>query len=421
MAANNYPGPETIHRYQLDNGIVVLAYENFAAESVEVEGLVWAGGLGESRAQAGLAAFVANCLMRGTRSRSFETIYDELESVGAELGFSAGRYTTGFSGSSLAEDIDLILTLAAGALRYPSFPAEQIEKVRGEILTGLQIQANDTRRQASKAFHALLYGDHPYGSHLSGTPETITSLKRDDLAAFHAAYYGPRQMIVTVVGAVKAGEAAAKVQRVLGDWTHPSQAHLPAVPDAPRPAELARTHVRMPGKTQSDIVLGLPGPRRSVSDYQDIRLANTILGVFGMSGRLGKTVREEQGLAYYVYSSLHSSLGPSPWVAGTGVAPDKVEQAIESIRQQIQRLQDALVPVDEVEDSKAYLTGSLPVSLETNDGLAGILTDMELYNLGLDYLLRYTDMVNEVTPQRVQAAAQKYVSADEIAVAVAGP
>ena len=282
MAANNYPGPETIHRYQLDNGIVLLAYENFAAESVEIEGLVWAGGLGESRAQAGLAGFTASSLMRGTHSRAFETIYDELESVGAELGFSAGRYTTGFSGSGLSEDFNLILTLAADALRHPSFPTEQIEKLRGEILTGLQIQANDTRRQASKAFYTLLYGDHPYGSSLSGTPESILSIKREDLAAFHAAYYGPRRMIVTVVGAVKAEEAAAQVQRLLGDWTHPAQVHLPAVPDAPRPAELARTHVRMAEKTQSDIVLGLPGPRRSAPDYQDIRLANTILGVFGM-------------------------------------------------------------------------------------------------------------------------------------------
>ncbi|MCA9937796.1 MAG: insulinase family protein [Anaerolineales bacterium] len=421
MTAKNYPGPDSIHRHQLENGIVVLAYENFASESIEVEGLVWAGALGEDHNQAGLAAFTARTLMRGTQNRSFESLYDELESVGAQLGFSAGRHTTGFSAASLAEDLDLVLTLAADTLRNPVFPADHVEKVRGEILTGLQIQANDTRSQASKAFYALLYNGHPYGTELSGTPETVTSLTPEDLHAFHAAYYGPRQMIVTIVGAVKAEEAVDKVRRVLGDWSRPGQLTLPDVPDAARPPSITRTHVRMAEKTQSDIVMGLPGPRRSAPDFQDARLANTILGVFGMYGRLGKTVREEQGLAYYVYSRLSGSLGPAPWIAGTGVAPDKVEQAIAGIRQEIHRIQDELVPVEEVEDSKAYLTGSLPVSLETNDGLASIITDMEVYNLGLDYLRRYPDMVNEVTPERVQAAARKYFSADEIAIAVAGP
>jgi zinc protease len=177
----------------------------------------------------------------------------------------------------------------------------------------------------------------------------------------------------------------------------------------------------MPDKSQSDVVLGLPGPRRSAPDYQDVRLANTILGIFGMYGRLGKTVREAQGLAYYVYSRLHGGLGPAPWFCATGVGPENVEQAITSIQAEIRRMQDALVPADEVADSQAFLTGSLPVSLETNSGLGSVLTDMELYGLGLDYLQRYVEMVNEVTADKIQLAAQKYWSADEIAIAVAGP
>jgi zinc protease len=148
---------------------------------------------------------------------------------------------------------------------------------------------------------------------------------------------------------------------------------------------------------------------------------NTILGVFGMMGRIGKSVREEQGLAYYASSQLSGSIGPTPWTASAGVAPDKVEQAIDSIRAEIRRIQDEPVSAEELADSQAFRTGSLPVSLETNSGLAGIITDIEYLNLGDDYLQRYLEIIPAITPERIQAAAQKYLSADEIAIAVAGP
>jgi zinc protease len=148
---------------------------------------------------------------------------------------------------------------------------------------------------------------------------------------------------------------------------------------------------------------------------------NTILGVFGMMGRIGKSVREEQGLAYYAYSTLHGGLGPSPWSASAGVAPEMVEQAIDSIRAEIRRIQTEPVTAEELADSKAYRTGSLPVSLETNSGLTNIIIDMELYQLGLDYLQRFPALINAITREQVQAAAQKYLSSEQIGVAVAGP
>lgn len=421
MANNHYPSPESIHRRVLANGITVLAYENFAAELVVIEGLVRAGALAEGRDMAGLAGFTAECLLRGTQQRTFEQIYEELESVGADLGFSGGRHATDFSGSALVEDFDLLLKLLAESLRYPTFPAGQVEQVRGQILTGLHMRANDTRRMAGLAFRELLYGDHPYGYSADGYVETIRTIGRDELAQFHTDYYGPQGMIVTVVGAVKADDALTRVETAFGDWLPPQQKTLPTVPPAARPPDLTRRIVPMPGKTQTDVVLGLPGPLRSVPDYQEARLMNTILGVFGMMGRLGETVREKQGLAYYVHSQLQGGLGPSPWTVSTGVAPDQVEQAIQSILHEIGRIQEEPVPEEELADSQAFLTGSLPVSLETNEGLASILTDMELYELGLDYLQRYPGMIQAITPAQVQAAARKYLSASQLAIAIAGP
>lgn len=421
MQNGNYPSSQTIHHHQLANGLIVLVYENFASQSVVVEGLARAGALAEERDKAGLAHFTAASLMRGTHKRSFEQIYEDLESVGADLGFSSGQHTTGFSASSLVEDLDLVLDLLAQSLRQPTFPPDQVEQVRGQLLTGLQIRANDTRSRAGLAFDELLYQDHPYGRSGLGYIETIPRISREDIATFHDSFYGPREMIITLVGAIKAEDAQARVESVFGDWDSARQLVLMDVPAAPRPESLRRTAVIMPGKTQSDIVLGLPGPSRFAPDYLDASLMNTVLGVFGMMGRIGKSVREEQGLAYYAYSRLQGGLGPSPWYAAAGVAPQNVERPIESIRQEIERIQNEPVPADELADSQAYRTGSMPVGLETNSGLAEVIIDMELYGLGLDYLVNFPDLIWAITPERVQAAAQKYLSTEQIAIAAAGP
>lgn len=421
MADASYPGPDNILRQRLPNGIVVLVYENFASETVVIDGVVRAGALVEQRQKAGLANFAAMLLMRGTEARTFEQIYEDLESVGASLGFSGGNHTTGFSAHCLAEDVDLVLELLSQSLREPTFPAGQVEQVRGQIVTSLQMRANDTRRTASLAFNELLYGDHPYGRSSLGYLDSIRQITRGDIAEFHASYYGPAEMIITIVGAISADSALNKVAALLGEWQRPEQKKLPDVPDAPRPDAIQRSFVDMPGKTQADIVLGLPGPRRSAPDYLDASLMNTILGVFGMMGRVGQSVRIEQGLAYYAYSRLQGGLGPAPWYASAGVAPANVEQAITTILSEVNRIQDELVSEEELSDSQAFRTGSLPVSLETNSGLANVIGDIELYDLGLDYLSRYPEMIRDITAERVQKAAQKYLSAEQLAIAVAGP
>jgi zinc protease len=177
----------------------------------------------------------------------------------------------------------------------------------------------------------------------------------------------------------------------------------------------------MPQKSQSDIVVGWPGPLRSAPDYLDASMANTILGVFGMMGRLGQKVREEQGLAYYAYSRLHGGLGPAPWYISTGVDPDNVELALESIFQEVNRLRSEPVPEEELADSQAYRKGSLPVGLETSGGLASVITDIELYELGLDYLHKLPAKLESITIQSVQMAAVKYLDTEQVVIAVAGP
>lgn len=421
MSDSSIPGPESIVRHVFDNGIILLVRENFSSPSVVIEGALWAGSLDEPEAQAGLAAFVADAVTRGTQRRTFAQIYEEVESVGASFGVEGGRHTTGFGAKGLAEDLGLLLDILSDVLRRPTFPPEEVEKVRGEILTDFRVRAHDTRRMASLEFRALAYPNHPYGRSVEGYPETVTPITVGDLVAFHRTHYGPQGMIVSIVGAVKAEQAIEWVGHAFGDWANPDKPERPPLPPVEPITSVREKRVSISGKTQSDIVMGWIGPARNEPDYLEAAVANTILGVFGMYGRLGDNVRDVQGLAYYAYSRLEGGLGPGPWTAVAGVAPSTIDRAINSIRHEVRRLQDERVGEEELADNKAYLTGSLPLRLETNEGVAQALLDMERYGLGLDYLQRYADLINAITPEQVQAAAQKYLNPDAYALAVAGP
>ncbi len=206
----------------------------------------------------------------------------------------------------------------------------------------------------------------------------------------------------------------------LGGW-QARDLHAVAYPPVDPARRVVRREQVLPGKVQSDIVLGGPAVRRSDPDYDAVRLANTVLGRFGMMGRLGENVREQHGLAYYAYSSIAASKEPGAWEVIAGVNPANVERCLEAVNEELARLASELVPEEELGDSKALLTGSLPLRLETNEGVADTILDMVWYDLGLDYLHRYADMINGVTAEQVRTVAGKYLRPDAHVVAIAGP
>jgi len=417
----SFPSAETITRTALSNGITVLVYENHSSPAVVLSGYLWAGSLSEPAEQAGLAAFAVGMLMRGTENRTFDEINETLESVGSQLGFRSGVHSVGFGGKALAEDLDLLLDILADNLQRPTFPGKETETLRGQILTDLQRRAHDTRRVAQLTFDALLYPDHPYGRSIQGYEETVSALSRDDIVQYYQQHYSPEGMVLAVVGAVSADTAVEKVQAALGSWQPAGARPNRNIPPAVTLDELRRQTTVVEGKTQSDIVLGWPAMARQDADFMKARLANTILGVFGMMGRLGDSVRDEQGLAYYVYSSLQAGLGAGPWLAVAGVNPASVERAVDGILHEVRCLRDEPVPAQELADSQSFLTGSMPLRLETNEGLAGTILDIERYDLGFDYLRRYPDLVNSVTVDDVREVARKYLDPEVYALAVAGP
>ncbi len=422
MTPGALPGPDDIARRELPNGAVILARENPHAPSVVIAGSVHAGSVFDPPERLGLAAFVAASLLRGTTTRDFAAIHELLEGNGASLSISGGLHTAGFSGKSLAEDLALLLDLASDSLRRPAFDLAQVERLRGEMITGQKIREQDTRYLAGRTFRALAYPpDHPYSRPSSGTLDTLAAIDRDDLRDFYRQHYDPRGLIVVIVGAVEPDAALDAAERAFGDWANGTASRSIAVPDAPPLVEAASETVRVPGTSQADLVLGVPGPARSAEDWHAANLANNVLGVFGMYGRIGAEVREKRGLAYYSYSHLDGGLGPGAWRVVAGVDPANVEQAVGAIRAEIRRLLDHGVTGDELADSKANFIGRLPLQLERNEGVAGAILSMERYALGLDYLERYARTIEAVSAEAVVAAARRYLDADRTALAIAGP
>ena len=418
---SSLPSPEDIYRTTLSNGIIVLARSNFNSPSISMGGYVPAGSIFESDEKLGLADFVASSLMRGTQTRSFDAIYNELESVGASMGFDSGVHNTSFGGRSLVEDFPLLLKLLAESLQTPTFPKNEIETLRAQMLTGLAIRAQDTSELAAMAFDRMLFEGHPYSRPADGFVETIQAITRKDMQEFHRRHFGPRGMVIAIVGAINPKKAVEALENVLGGWQVPGQVGALALPPHKPVKKTVKHHHVLAGKSQSDLVIGMIGPKRNDPEYFSASLGNSVLGQFGMMGRIGEVVREKSGLAYYASSSLNAGTGTGSWEISAGVNPKNLKKAIDLIEKELRRFVKSGVTKEELADSQANYIGRLPLSFESNNGVASALLNIERYSLGLDFYQRYEGMVRGVTRANVLETARKYIDPDRLVISTAGP
>lgn len=414
--------PETVTRVTLDNGLTILVKDNPTNASVTLRGRLRAGGVFDTPQTAGLARLTTAALQRGTRKRTFQQLNEELDRYGMSFGIGAGTETIGFGGRALVEDFDRLLDLAADVLMHPTFPQRQVEKLRAEILADLKEDDQDTQHVAYREFRRLCYPEtHPYHRLSDGTIKTVKRLTRAQMREFHARYFRPDLTTLVVVGDVRADAAIEKIARAFGKWRADGTPPLSTIPSVPPLKQMARRVVPLDGKTQADVVLGFPALCRADPDFYALSLGDLIFGRLGLYGRLGANVRDEQGLAYYVFSSLEAGLGAGPWSVRAGVNPKNLERAIESILAEIRRFRSEQVTQDELDEARDFLTGSLALRLETNDGVAAILSDIELFDLGLDYLQRYPQIIRSITAEQILAVVQKYAQVENYALAIAGP
>ena len=368
----------------------------------------------------GLGRFTTSMLSRGSAGKNLETIADELDSLGATLGFGCGRLTIDGTTKSLAADVDTILGYLADAFRKPDFPDDQIEIVRGQMLSGLRQAENSTRAMANRTMRELVYPEgHPFHTRASGTIESVTAIDRAALVRFHEQAFQPSGAIVAVAGGIDRDAAVALVEKHFGDWRgSPPEIEIPTVEP---PAEQRREDGTLPGKTQADLAIGLPAIHRLHPDYYALSVANLIIGRFGLYGRLGESVRERQGMAYYAYSQLQSGKQLGLWIVNAGVAPDNIDRAIESIIAEVEGFNEGGPTEREFADSTGSILGSIPLGLETSGSQAATAGDIAFHDLGHDYLQRYRDIIRALTPEQITEAARTHLDMGRLTVAVVGP
>jgi zinc protease len=313
------------------------------------------------------------------------------------------------------------MALLADLIQTPTLPDSELATRKGEVVTSLRQDQDNPGVRATEALMALLYpAPHPYGRRIKGTISIIEGLTRDRLAALHAARFAPRELSVVVVGDIDPGETESVVARLFGEWAARSPAELPAIPVA-APATRQRVVIPMMNKAQADIAYGFTTLTRLDSGYYACWLMNHAFGQYSMSGRLGENIRERQGMAYYVYSSLDANLMPGPLSIRAGVSAANIDRAVASIDEEIHKLVTDGLTQKELDDSRQFLIHAMPRALETNAGIANYLQTAEFFSLGLDFDVRIPDLLRAVTLDQANAAARTFLAVDRATVVIAGP
>ena len=405
-------------RTVLDNGGILVSQAIPSNPFIAFRGSLPAGVAAEGTAH-GVAEFTSRLLLGGTRQASASKIADRLESIGATLEFHNAEDVLLFFGRCTRSTLAEVLRILVDCLSHPAFPAREVERVRGELLNDLRIEMDDTRHRAMRDLRRAVYPrEHPYGRDPKGGESEIRRIRRSDLQAFHEAHVGPEGLLLAIAGDV---DRSLLQRAVEGPLSKLRGGGSPApVPPAPayRPRNVA---IPMPHKSQADLAVGGPAVPRHHPDYYLLHLANLLFGRIGLFGRLGRNLRDEQGLAYYAYSTLEARLASGMWSISAGVNPANLDRTLRGIREELERLRTDPFTTDEIEDGKGNQVGSLIVSLERNAEIAGELHRMEYYGLGMDFLERYPEIIGGLSPDEVRSRAVKYFDGSQASLVVAGP
>jgi zinc protease len=421
-------GPATNHlasglaaeRHVLDNGVTVICKAAHTIPAVTLQVSTRAGSICDSNTLLGLSHLTSRVLDRGTERRTSDDIAEALDARGVSLAVSANRHVLTASCTCLAEDFEAVLDLIGELVMLPAFPEGEVDKRKGEVANAIRQDQDSPAATAMLALFSILYpDDHPYGRPSKGTIDSVSRIERKDLLLFHQKRFIPSTTTAIIVGDIEGSRAVQAAERVFGGWrrSEGSQISLPHPP--PDRAREERV-IPMMNKAQSDIAYGFTTIARSDPRFYAYTLMNNALGQYGIGGRLGDSIRERQGMAYYVYSSFDANVVEGPLIVRAGVDPKNVERAIASIDEEVRRLAtDGLTP-RELADCKEFLIGSIPRLLETNSAIATFLQTAEFFGLGLDHALRLPSLLNSVTLEDVNAAARS-LDVRRASVVVAGP
>jgi zinc protease len=408
-------------RTRFDNGVVFLAKEARTTPAVSINLAVRAGSAYDPDGAEGTMWLLSRVIDRGTARRSAADIAEQLDGRGITLSIGVTRHLLSLVCTCLADDFEPVLALLGEMLIEPSLPADELATRKGEVITAIRQDDDNPAVRATETLMARLYpGGHPYGRRTKGSIGIVEGLTRDHLLCAHAARFAPSELTAVVVGDLESGRAREAAARVFGSWRRPEPPALRLPPVVPAAAR-ERVVISMMNKSQADVAYGFTAIARRDPDYYASWLMNVAFGQYAIGGRLGDSIRERQGMAYYVSSSLDANLVEGPLTIRAGVAPANVDRAVASIDEEIARLVTHGLTGKELDESRRYLIGSMPRALETNAAIANFLQSTEFFGLGMDYDQRLPDLLRAVTLEDANAAARRLLDASRATIVVAGP
>ncbi|MBI4780507.1 MAG: insulinase family protein [Oscillatoriophycideae cyanobacterium NC_groundwater_1537_Pr4_S-0.65um_50_18] len=401
----------TVHRAVLENGIVVLAVENPAADIVAGRIFIQAGSRYESPEQAGLSHLMASVITKGTDRLSSQEIAEQVESVGASLGADAASDYCLMSLKTVSADFAEMLELMAEVMRSPAFPEAEVELERRLTLQGIRSMQEQPFAVANSQLRQTLYQNHPYALPSLGTEETAAKLTQADLQRYHQTYFRPDNLVFSIVGRIASEEAIALVDRFFGDWQPPQQENgqpVPlSIPHTPTLASHPERVVTVQDTQQAIVMLGYLAVAVDSPDHMALKLLNTYLGN-GLSSRLFVELREKRGLAYEVSAFYPTRADVSHFVAYMGTAPDNAAIALDGLRHEVDRLRTTPLTAEELQSAKNKLLGQYALGKQTNAQIAQIFGWYETLGLGIAFDEQFQQQVADVTVETAQAVAERY-------------
>jgi len=401
----------------LANGMQVVAVLQHEQPAVSMRLLVRAGTSADPKDKLGLAHLAASLLDQGTTTKSSQEMNDAVDFIGAAMGAGAGTDHTLCNMVVMKDSFETGMRMLSDMARHPGFAPAEIERQRQQMLSGLQVSAEDPGYVADSVFDRLVYGFHPYGMPENGTPATLASITREDLLAFHARHFAPNNAILAIVGDVTAEEAFSMAKKVFGDWEKrdlPAQTFI----DPPDPTRRVIV-VNKPDAVQTEVRVGHLGIARKHQDYMAVNLAIRILGGEG-SNRLHQVLRTERGLTYGAQANMDTHKESGDFEAETNTRSEATVEVLRLIVDEFWRLQRERVNSRELDGAKAYMTGSFPLTIESPEAIAMQVVNSLFYGLPLDDLQNFRERVNAVTPDDIQRVAKLYLRPDRLSVVLVG-
>ncbi len=412
------PKPE---RARLSNGTEVVFVERRELPVVALGLMVRGGATADPTATPGLAHMATSMLAEGTASRTSSEIADEMEFLGSKLHAAAGREHLFVSTETLTQHWQQAFDIVADVLRNPTFPEDELERVKKERLADLKRISDDPVAISQRAIRSLVYGpDSGYGHPSSGTTASVEAMNRTDLLDYYSTHFGPRNTTLLVVGDVDRDGLLARAESLLGDWS--SDAGEPKrTYEAPRGAEPTTIYlVDRPGAPQSVIRAGHATVPRHDPDFFALNLVNYVFGAHP-TARLFMNLRQDKGYSYGYYSEIDWLTGPSALLAGGSVQTTVTKEAlIETLKEFSDIRGDRPVTPEEMAESKQGIFRSFPSQFETQGQVLQSLGRIVSFRLPDDYFETFIPSLDAVSLEAARDAAARRIRDKELVVLIVG-